>query len=260
MALATRGRCGTGRTGGCRTRPGWSRSSGRRAPSRRRPAAAWLVTRGEVAAGVGLRPALAPQVLGARPCAGRMWSCCSGVPNSKMRRGEQEDAVLRDPRRRRRPGSTPPRRAATPTARRRGRRAPRATTPPPTGRRTAAAPSRGAGRSPRGCRRTRLAAVAGPPLGQVARSARPAPRPGRRPPRRSRSRSIRRPLPGGRGASGWPRPRPRCGRGARPRSGSSSTTPVTWPVGRIADLGLAVDHRRLDEHRGVGRHGHLAPA
>ena len=41
--------------------------------------------------------------------------------------------------------------------------------------------------------------------------------------------------------------------------GSSSMVPTTWPVGRMPDLGVAVDQGRLRHHGGVGGHDDLRP-
>ena len=91
---------------------------------------------GEVAAGVGLGPALAPQVLARAAIRGRIAVLLLRRAELEERRREQEDAVLGDPLRRAGRGSTPPRRSATPTASRRGRRTPRARRRPPSGRRS----------------------------------------------------------------------------------------------------------------------------
>ena len=104
--------------------------------------------RGQVAAGAGLRPALAPEVLGRRHPRQDPVLLLGGA-ELEQGRGEQEDPVLGDPLAARRPGSTPPRRSATPRSRRRGRRRPRARTRRPSAPRAAASPTRGAGRSPR---------------------------------------------------------------------------------------------------------------
>ena len=192
------------------------------------PAAALVVARGparergQVAAGVRLAPALAPEVLAAghaREDVGLLL----GRAELEDRRGEQEDAVLRDPLRAAGPvvlllEDQPLPQRGGPAAVLLGPGHHR-----PAVRRTASAPSRGAGRSPPRCRPTMLPVVAGAPRGQVL--GQPGPGLGVRNGvlgRSLHSRSIRRSAPRSRvdaRAEGRPRPRPRSGRSARPRSG-----------------------------------------
>ncbi len=188
---------------------------------------------GEVRSGVGLGPALAPD-LGGRGHRRQEARLLLGGAELEHGRGQQEDAVLADPQR----GLGPPvlllEHQPLEDARPRDRRTPRATTRPTSGRRPARPPRPGGPRSPRRCR-----ATAGSPAAGRAPPARRGPRPGRPPGRRCSAGPSAGPSIGSIGCV----PRSAGPAGARRGRGKSDTPPdfrQPGPIGHNGGMASAV--------------------